>query len=1108
MKLNGSRVVSLVFLLSLVTAFSSLCYGQVATSAINGAVTDSSGAAMATIKVTVTSKGTGASRNVVTNTSGEYEIRDLLPGTYDISVEATGFKRALAQNIDLYVGRTTTQDFRLEVGQIVEQVTVKAEAALLTTTNGQLGTIIAGPSVSQLPLNGRNFMQLNLLSPGAITDKNSDTTADVSLSPSASTFSVNGHFSDYNMYLMDGVSMKEFECGMNIFSPSVEAIQEFQTTTSNYSADFGTEAAAQINLVTKSGTNQIHLTAFEFLRNDKLDARDFFQVGGVPPFKRNQFGGNIGGPVVLPKLYNGKDKMFFFFNYEGYRQVKTVPETGYYPTAAQLAGNLSGLVPDGQLINPYTGQAFSGSAIPSDMIKPATLAPFLQNGIGKGPWIPSPNVNAPGYNYFTNSHLNYFDNQYISRIDKRVSDATNVYGHFAIDKQLRDDPELNPNWGVTESISDYTIAGHVSHVFSPTFVFDVATGLSHFEESVVQSTAFKNDITNKILGIQGDATVPASWGAPVWGVSGYSNLGEVHYGPREWYLNTFDLRPTFTLTRANHTLKWGMDVSRNNMNFPEIFRTNGIYSFDGQFTGNALGDFLLGIPHTLNGSPNPFAQDTYNSDLEPYFQDDWKVTRNLTLNLGLRYTWIGIPLSDNHRSISNVYFPSNFGTPTVVIADGASAINFRGVQQTLSTIVPFVRASSVGLPPQLVFNDNKDFSPRFGFAYRLPSNSVVRGGFGIFYAQDIYDKWIEAGVDPPFVASTNVVVDSTNFQSFDPLNPYANASSAAAQIFGNNINHKLGRSEEWNLTLEKTWHDTLYSVAYVGNASMHLPDLEDPNQAVPGPGSIDSRRRWPTVGTLYMGEENGIANYNGLQLHAQHNFEHGLTFLTSYTWSKTLDNSSGTFVGEGQRSGTEMDYLNKTSMYGLADQHVSQRFVVSYVYELPVGRGKRYLSTGGAESWVLGGWQVNGITSAATGTPINVSQSFNIANTDIGTQRPDAIGSPNGISHSRARGQQVAEFFNTNAFRQADLTNGTYRYGNSGRNTVIGPGTFVTDFGLYRNFKIRERGQLQFRVECYNIFNRPIFGQPGTTFGTPQFGVLTSTAIDPREIQLALRLTF
>ncbi len=1090
-----------------------LCRAQVAASVLNGTVTDPTGAAVPNCRVTITSPTTGFSRSVLTGSSGTFSIPDLTPSVYDVSAEAEGFKKAVAPKLTLQVGQTTTQDFRLELGQLTQQVTVSAQTPLLNTTSGQLGTVVTSALMTQLPLNGRNFLQLNLLSPGTINDKNSNTTNDVSIDPSVSqaTFSVNGQKSDYNIYLVDGVDMKEWEAAPPIFHPSVDAIQEFQTTTSNYAAAFGVEAGAQVNLVIKSGTNRLHGTAWEYLRNNMLDARNFFEPSSsAPPFKRNQFGFNLGGPVYLPRVYNGKDKSFFFFNYEGFRQVRLVPEQGFFPTPAQLAGDLSTVVtPGSPLIDPFTGQPFSSNAIPPDRIRPATLEGFLQNGIGKGPWIPAPNTSAPGVNFTRDSPFNYSKNQYITRVDHNFGSKTSAYGHFVYQRESKLDPEVSPTWSESESINSYSIAGHVSRVIKPNFLFEVGTGLNHILHTVVQSTAFKNDITNKILGIKGDATVPASWGAPVWSVAGYSNLGEVHYGPREWYGNVFDLKPNFTLSKGRHNLKWGMDLMRINQNFPEIFATNGEYSYDGRFTGYPLGDFLLGLPGSIFASTTGFAPDTYNSALGPYFQDDWKVTPNLTLNLGLRYEWIGIPLSDNHRSISNIFFPSNNGVPEVVIANGASPINFQGAQQTFFTGVPFVRASSVGLPPQLGFNDNKDFGPRLGFAYKLPrfSDTVFRGGYGVFYVYDIMDKWIEASVDPPFVSSLFVALDQTNFRSFDPLNPYANAESSAAQVFGNEINHKLGRVQEWNFSLQRTAGNTLFSLAYVGNIDDHLADLEEPNQAVPGPGAIESRRRWPSQGVLFVAGENGISNYNGLQAKVQHDFSKGLALLASYTWSRTLDNTGGTFVGESDR-GNPQNFLNSHGEYGLAGQHAENRFVVSYVYELPVGKGKRFLSRGGAANAVLGGWQINGITAAVTGNPQSAFQVFNVANTDVGSIRPDLIGNPNDLSHSRPRGQQVAEFFDTAAFRQADLTNGPYRFGNAGRHIIIGPGTYDYDFALYKNFRIKESGQIQFRAEFFNLFNRPIFGAPGSTLGTPQFGVLTYTSTDSREIQFALRLSF
>ena len=1089
------------------------CHAQVDVSAVNGVVTDPSGAAVPVATITINSARTGFSRVVQTDANGAYSLPNLQPGVYVLSAEAPGFKKVVVTALATHVGQAATQDFHLEIGDTKQVISVNAKAPLLDASNNQMGTIITNQLMTQLPLNGRNFLQLNLLSPGVIHDKTGNTFEAIEINPTATSFSVNGQKSDYNNFLVDGVVMRENEIGTNTFSPSIEAVQEFQTTTSNYSAALGSEAAAQVNLTLKSGTNRIHGAGWEFLRNNDLDARSFFQVGGVPPFKQNQFGANIGGPVVLPKIYNGRDKTFFMFNYEGLRRLKDLPYSGIFPTPAQLGGDLSTIVKAGKpLMNPFTGQPFTNNVIPTASIRPAQLPGFLQSGIGKGPWDPVPNLAGdPSRNYFRNDSQNFFSNQYITRVDRQVSSKTSVYGHFVDNRETSHQPQVNPNWALDINKKSYSIGAHATHIFSPTFLFDLAGGYSYYEYRYLKSTDFTNDITNQILHITGNATIPGSFGAPSWGVAGYANLGESStFGPRLWRPETTSIRPAFTWTRARHNMRWGLDFEYRELNFPEIFQTDGNYSFTGIFTGYALGDFLLDLPAGISHSPDPFAPDFRQKAYAPYFQDDWKLSSNLTLNLGIRYEWTGVPLSANHRSFSNLYFPTGGASPELVIANDAGPINFGGVQATLFTGTPFVRASSVGLPEALVFNDNRDIAPRFGFAYRLPglSNTVIRGGYGIFYENDVNDKWVEGAINAPFVRSESTTLDTTNFQGFDPNNPYVESSSTAAQIFWNATNHHQAMLQAWNLVAEKTVKNFLISAGYAGNMAHHLANRENPNQAVPGPGAIASRRTWTTWGPLTGAGEDGSSNYHSLQAKVQGNIAHGLTLLAGYTYARCIDDTGGTYVGEGERGATIQDYRDRKADRGLCAQDIRHRFVLSYVYELPVGKGKRFLTQGGPADWVLGGWQVNGITTAMSGSPSTITQTFNVANSDSGTPRPDVIGDVNGLSHSRPRGQQVKQFFNTAALRQANLTNGTYRFGDAGRDIMIGPGDYIYDFAVYKNFRIGESAALQFRTESFNIFNRAIFSKPDTNLGDPNFGSLTATSHDPREIQFALKLTW
>ncbi|MBI3697128.1 MAG: TonB-dependent receptor [Acidobacteria bacterium] len=1085
---------------------------QVNSSVLNGVVLDATGSVVPQAGVTATAVATGFLRSVKTNEVGVYSIPDLPPGIYDVSAEASGFKKAIITGVRLFVGQAATQEIRLELGAVAESVVVTGEAPLLSETKSHVGTVIEGKLLTDIPLNGRNFLQLNLLSPGVTRSKNSNTFDAVQIDPTAASFNVNGQKGDYNLYLLDGATIKEYQHGSNTFSPSVDAVQEFQVTTSNYSAAFGSEAGAQVNLVTKSGTNSVHGVVYEFLRNNKFDANNFFSLThGAPPFKRNQFGGNLGGPIWLPKVYNGKDRTFFFVSSEAFREVKNIPQQGNYPTPSQLGGNLSTLLGSQLFIDPFSGQPFPNGVIPESRI-PSTLQPFLRNGIGKGPWIPAPNSSVPGFNFFRDDARRVDVNQVIVRIDQKLSDKMLLYGRYALNDTDRRDPNLNPNWNVNQQNRGQSASGHLTRTITPNLLADVTFGYSRFIQSVSPSTAFQNDISNQILKIKGLATIPDSWGSPVWSVTGFSNLGEVHYGPRLWQLEIYEWHPAFTLNKGKHTINFGTEFKRHLDNFDEIFRTNGIWNFDGRFTNYALGDFLIGLPSNVNTSPDGFLPLMRYTSIAPYVQEDWKVTSNLTLNLGVRYEWTGVPFSSN-RSISDLYFPPGYASPKLVVSEGAGPIIYHGVQQTLFNGIPFVTASSVGLPGPLAFNDNNNIAPRFGFAYKIPrlSSTVVRGGYGIFYQRDIVDKWVEASVNPPFVRSNNTVLDSTNFRGFDWFDPAKGAAAASAQIFANGSNYTAAMMQSWNFTVERTVARTLISAAYVGNKVQHLASIAQPNQPRPGPGAFQPRRLFPDWGTLFVAGYNGNSTYHSGQFKVQRPFSRGFTMLLGYTWSKAIDDTGGTFVGEADRGNAFQNNFDFKSEKGPAGQDIRHRFVLSYVYELPFGKGKPLLNRGGAANLLFGGWQINGITTFQSGSPFTVTQSFNGANVDGGQRRPDLIGNANGLSHSRPRGQQVAQFFDTTAFREnrpADVVNGPFRFGNAGRHIVIGPGINNWDFAAYKAFPFTESKQLQFRAEFFNLFNHPIFANPGSTLGTPQFGRLSATSVDPRDIQFALKLYF
>lgn len=1104
--LRAVAFLSFVFTLMTASIFSQT---QRSTSALRGTITDPTGGVVPGAKVELRSESEGYRRTSSANSVGAYFFTDLTPGVYDVYVEAAGFKKAVIEGITLYVGQTMVQDFRLEVGETTQTVSVKGNAPLLDQTNATVGTIIESKVITELPLNGRNFLQLPLLSPGASFDKNSNTMDAVQINPTARSFNMEGERGDYNLFTLDGTLITEWQHGSNTFSPSVDAVQEFQAAGSNYSAALGTESAAQVNLVTKSGTNQFHGDIYEFLRNTGLNARNFFSPT-VSPFHRNQFGGTLGGPFMLTKVYNGRDRSFFFASYEGYRESKSIPLLGNYPTPVQLAGDLSTLAtPGNPVINPATGQPFPGNIIPqSDM--PAHLESFLQNGIGKGPWLPAPNSTTPGFDFFRTDNELFRNDQFIVRFDQKVGSKAFMYGRYAFNNANLTNPNLNPNWHYIQQNRAQSAAYHVATPFKPNLLFEFTFGWSRFHQNEYYTTAFKNNIV-KELGIQGLSTLPDAWGAPSWGVSGYSGFGEVGSAPRRWEPDSIEFHPAFSWIKGRHTLRFGSDIYRVFHTFPEVLVPDGSFGFNGQFSGYPLADFLLGLPQSVNVSTTPFDAQLRYTIFDGYFEDDWNVTPRLALNLGVRYELDGVPFSNN-RSMSNLYLGPNGALPQVYVSPGYGPITFEGQKQTLLPNMPVVLANSINLPNSLVRKSDTDFAPRFGFAYTLPrvSNTVLRGGFGLFYERDTDNAFGDLALNPPFIYSVIYTLNQSNIGQFNWFNPGVLGSASPFGYFTMSDVYRLPRTYQYNLTLEHTHWGALFSLAYVGSVSDHLADMEFPNQALPGPGSITARQPWPTGPFFFYQNWDGIGNYNTLQVKFQKPFAHGFTLISGYTWSKAMDNTGGNFVGEGERSGSVQNAFDRAADYGLASQDAPQRFTAGYVYELPVGSGKRFLNRGGAVSELLGGWQINGVTTLQSGNPVFIGQACNRANTNAGVMRPTLLHNPNDLPGGRSTGQKVAEWFDTSAFlNYCPGPNGPFNFGNAGRNIVLGPGINDWDFGLYKRIPIQgESKYFEFRTEAFNIFNHPIFAQPGHTAGTPQFGKIAGIPIDPREIQFALKSYF
>ena len=1040
---------------------------------IDGLLTDPSGGAIPAAKVTLTGVDTGISRSVTTAQDGHYTFAQVNSGDYSITAEATGFKKTVA-SVRVEVNQTVRLDLKLELGAVSEQVEVNAAPPMLQTADSQVGGVVESKAISDLPLNGRNFTQLMVLMAGA-TEASQGNTVQGHYNERAGgvSFSVNGQRSDYNDYLIDGFAAKEVQHGTNSIEPIIDALQEFRVQTSNYSAEFGIWAGGQINAVIKSGTNGFHGAAWEFLRNNDLDANNFFNnLNGTPiaGFHRNQFGVAAGGPVILPK-YDGRNRTFIFGAYEGTRIVKGITQLTTVPTAAQRAGDFNGV---GIVKDPFTGQPFPGDVVPASRINSITNT-ILQK------WVPLPNTSSGLANYISTFPQTLSTEQYNWRIDHRFSDKDFIFGHYLFEDNNFGIAKLFPTDGASQKLRGQNFTEAWNHTFGPTALNEFRLGYSRFRENEFQARAGKENVVQE-LGMTGLCTDPLCWGIPQMSPTGFASFGEHGgqnvSGPRGWRNEIFEFQDSFYKTIGSHSLKMGGTVDRHHDTFPEAIYPRGSYSYTGAFSGQSFGDYLLGIPFSTTTSIDIFDPNFRNTEVQPWISDDWRVTKSLTINLGLRYEWEGRPYS-KYNTISNVVLQNN----TATLVDAKNPGN---------------------LPRALVYDRYGDIAPRVGFAWNPQfghGRTVVRGAYGIFYQRELSNTWIDIAINPPFIRQAQITLNSDPtspfyFGKYNLSQPTALGGSLSSLVYAIDPNWKDTSVQQWNFNIQQDLgYNTVLQVAYLGNHDTHLARESFPNQPLPGPGAVQPRRPYQNFGTIYWFDSGGDANYNSLQVQLEKRYSNGLQFISAYTYSKCIDNTPGTAVGEaGVRIQNNYAFnLNR----GLCSQDVRQRYSLSFVYDLPFGRGRKFgASMSRAADLIAGGWQVTGIATFRSGQPFTVTLPTDVSNTADTSTWPNLLSNPNSVS-----GRSIYQWFNRAAFASPQA----YTFGNEGRNVVIGPGVNNWDLSLFKVFHFDEKRQLQYRAEFFNAFNHAQFALPGATYGTAQFGQISATSHDPRDVQMSLK---
>jgi hypothetical protein len=1033
-------------------------FGQIATTtSLAGTVTDSNGASVAGAKVTAVHRGTRDTYTKTTNYQGFYSIDFIRIGVYDLTVEQPGFQQVTKVGIVVDINQVVRNDITLTVGALNQSVTIEAVAASIKTDDASVSEIIGVRDVADLPLNGRDPLKLATITAGTISGLKA-----TNGTPPGEDFIGAGTREISNSISLDGISIVNNLITTTPTRPAVDAVQEVEVQTGTYSAQYGAYMGVHINVITKSGTNQLHGSLVEFVRNDTFDARPYFlsPTSQKAPLRQNQFGFELDGPILIPKLYNGRNKTFFMGSYEGLRQIRQTAGIASLMTPQMFQGNFSQTTT--VVKDPFNGNApFAGNMIPISRLSPVSLKLQQYLPATTGPGITN---NLP----YTAANNNNTD-QTIDRIDQNIGQSVRLF--FRYQRQtstILAGASVPVNGNTSPVLTNNYTAGY-THTFAPNLVNDLRVGRQYFDSSTLNPFyVSKAANAGAQLGIPGfDADVRYNNpGIPDFTVSGFTAFSNAS---TNWYQDdkTWQGSDQISWTRGSHTIMAGAELrklitGRQSGNSPR-----GIFSFNGLFTGYAPADFMLGIPQNLI-TPLTQSRGVVAEWRDGFFVlDNWQVSRKLTVNYGIRYELPTVPYSVNgyHTELNP--------------------------QQTL--LVP-------ANPPQPGFQfiapNHKDWAPRFGFAYRLTSKTVFRGGYGIYYNPNQTNTFTFLNGNPPFgSATTYTSLPTTPTLSLSNPTPAGAANAPALpNVTTDNWHLPSAYMNQWSFGVARElWRNSGLELLYLGSHSLHLDRNYYNNTPLPGPGPVSSRRPNPLFGQIRTIQNDEIANYEGLSAVLRQRMTHGLSLLASFTWSHTLDISS-----DSNNSGTPMNPYNWRGDYGNSNWDIRRRFVASLVYDVPFFSTANPVLRG-----MFAGWQMSAIVTAQTGLPFNVSTGTDTANTAAsGVYRPNLIGTPShdcGDSH-------LTGCISSAAYALPPA--GVYTYGNEGRNLLHGPGLVSADYSLFRNFPIKERLKLQFRAEFFNIFNHPNFNNPSAVFGAGSFGYITSTSTENRDIQFGLKLVF
>jgi len=1075
---------------------------QVTTAEVLGTVIDPLGAGVPNIKVTAQSLTTSTEYSTISDPSGDYLIRSMPPGGYSIRVEVPGFKTWTVREVAVAIGDRLRQDVHLETGQLSQTVEVTAETPALQSESATLGGLIGERAVANLPLNGRNFIGLAQLVAGANDAAPVDRGVDDRRRSSG--VAVNGQSSTFNNFLIDGMDNNERFIGSVIVRPSIDALAQVKVQTSQYSAELGRTAGGVINMITKSGGNEFHGTLFHFFRNEKLDAKNLFSrpQDPKPAYKQNQFGGSLGGPIV-------KSRSFFFTDYESFRLRQATTITRTVPTAAMTLGSFSGVNP---IFDPLTQRPdparpgfFIRDRFSNDTIPLARLDPVARNVLSL---YPLPQTAALANNLVLNPVVHQRDEIFDMRVDHVFSSTDNIFGRYSINDTDTLLPAASAGGGsfglgsglprVTEGIGKGIEPGGVQkasqraqsaqvnevHIFSPRMTMELKANFSRFVTRSLSPNFGAN--ASQQIGLTGANTDLDSSGLANFTLGTYTAIGDGSFLPTTTINNLYQAGGTLSYVVGSHSIKFGGDVQRRHVNQAQSQQPVGLFTFDSNFTndpsgaiarsGNEIASLLLGYPASVLRSKYLIRPGYRLTETSGFVQDDWRATRRLTLNFGLRYEYFS-PISEVADRVSN----ADLANGKIILAGQGGVSNTVGVKK-----------------------DFLNLAPRFGFAALLSKSTVLRGGYGINYMPQSFGTPY-ALRNPPFSSLlTTTTSPTTPAQTVrklseglpsptptDPANPTGSLNAVAFNMVAPYLH-------QYNLTLQQEVASNIVATAsYVGvlgrkgNSVSNGAGGPNVNLPAPGPGPVNPRRpyfsQFPNVAGISLLKNWINSSYQALQLTLERRFQSGLGILSTYTWSHTIDNAEYRLLAPGVA-----EQVRGSSGQGSGALDIRHRFTLALNYDLPFSRTRGFVGA------VARGWRVNTITVLQTGTPLTIANQTPRSNTG-GGDRPNILADPRLPSDQRT----LTRWFNTSVFVPQPINT----WGNAGRSILSGPGKIGVDLSLHREFSITESTRVQFRAEAFNISNTPPLGNPNTNLGNPAFGSITSAGL-PRNIQLALKLLF